>query len=97
MKVKLKSVDGYVGLSHLVGNTFDAVKVNGYYSGYYVEVPISSTKTTSLYFLHWEVEEVDEYVEELRNVQSLMMTVPVVVIILFIIFLICNLIINLYV
>lgn len=97
MKVKLKSTGGYVGLSHLVGKTFEAVKVNANYSGYYVEVPISKTKTSSLYFLPWEVEEVDEYVEELREVQSLVITVPVVLLILFIIFLICNLIINLYV
>lgn len=96
MKVRIKSTGGYVGLSDIVGKTYDAVKVNGWYSGYYVDIPMNN-KMVSLYFLQWEVEEVDEYVEELRNFQSLVITIPVVVIFLFIIFLICNLIINLYV
>ena len=97
MKVRILDNGSYVNLNHIVGNVYDAVKVSGNYSGYYVEVPISSTKTTSLYFLPYEVEEVDEYVEELRDLQSLMITIPVVILLFFIIFLICNLIINLYV
>ena len=71
MKVKLKSTGGYVGLNHLVGKTFEAVKISSCYTGYYVEVPVSRTKTTSLYFLPWEVEEVDEVIERIHDYQSI--------------------------
>jgi hypothetical protein len=70
MKVRIKSAKTYVGLDHLVGKTFDAVKVNSDYSGYYVDVEIIKGKTSSLYFLPWEVEEVDEVIEKIHDYQS---------------------------
>jgi hypothetical protein len=97
MKVRIIENVSYVNLNHIIGNVYDAVKVPGNYSGYYVEVPISSTKTTSLYFLPYEVEEVDEYVETLRKYQSLAISVPILIVFIMIIISICNLIINLYV
>ena len=72
MKVKIKSAKTYVGLDHLVGKTFDAVKVNSDYSGYYVDVEIIKGKTSSLYFLPWEVEEVDEVIERIHDYQSML-------------------------
>ena len=72
MKVRIKSAKTYVGLDHLVGKTFDAVKVNSDYSGYYVDVEIIKGKTSSLYFLPWEVEEVDEVIDRIHDYQSML-------------------------
>ena len=72
MKVRIKSAKTYVGLDHLIGKTFDAVKVNSDYSGYYVDVEIIKGKTSSLYFLPWEVEEVDEVIERIHDYQSML-------------------------
>jgi hypothetical protein len=100
MKVKLKSTGGYVGLNHLVGKTFEAVKISSCYTGYYVEVPISRTKTSSLYFLPWEVEEVKDDCEFPTQHESKIAKVSfsfVLVVIIIVTTIICNLIINKYV
>lgn len=77
MKVRIKSAKTYVGLDHLVGRTFDAVKVNSDYSGYYVEVEIIKGKTSSLYFLPWEVEEVNELSEKIHDYQSILALISI--------------------
>ena len=96
MKVRIIDNGSYVNLKHIVGNVYDAVKVSGNYSGYYVEVPISSKKTTSLYFLPYEVEEVVDF-EFPKNYESAMAYASVSVILIAIILVIvaiCNQIIN---
>lgn len=96
MKVRIIDNGSYVNLKHIVGNVYDAVKVSGNYSGYYVEVPISSKKTTSLYFLPYEVEEVADC-EFPKNYESAMAYASVSVILIAIILVIvaiCNQIIN---
>ena len=77
MKVRIKSAKTYVGLDHLVGRTFDAVKVNSDYSGYYVDVEIIKGKTSSLYFLPWEVEEVNELTEKIHDYQSMLALISI--------------------
>lgn len=97
MKVRIIDNGSYVNLDHIVGNVYEAVKVSGNYSGYYVDVPISSKKTTSLYFLPYEVEEVDEYLEKLRDYQATMALASISVILIALILVIvaiCNQIIN---
>ena len=96
MKVRIIDNGSYVNLKHIVGNVYEAVKVSGNYSGYYVEVPISKTKTTSLYFLPYEVEEVVDC-EIPRDYEQKMAYASVTVILIAIILVIvaiCNQIIN---
>jgi hypothetical protein len=96
MKVRIIDNGSYVNLNHIVGNVYEAVKVSGNYSGYYVDVPISSKKTTSLYFLPYEVEEVDDC-EFTRDYESKMAYASISVILIAIILIIaaiCNQIIN---
>ena len=100
MKVRIKSAKTYVGLDHLVGKTFDAVKVNSDYSGYYVDIEIIKDKTSSLYFLPWEVEEVKDDCEFPTQHESKIAKVSfsfVLVVIIIVTTIICNLIINKYV
>jgi hypothetical protein len=97
MKVRIIDNGSYVNLEHIVGNVYDAVKVSGNYSGYYVDVPISSKKTTSLYFLPYEVEEVADCEMFPKNYESTMAFASVTVILIAIILVIaaiCNQIIN---
>jgi hypothetical protein len=96
MKVRIIDNGSYVNLKHIVGNVYDAVKVSGNYSGYYVDVPITSKKTTSLYFLPYEVEEVDDC-EFPRDYEQKMACASISVILIAIILIIaaiCNQIIN---
>jgi hypothetical protein len=96
MKVRIIDNGSYVNLDHIVGKVYEAVKVSGNYSGYYVDVPISNKKTTSLYFLPYEVEEVADC-EFQKNYESTMAYASVTVILIAIILVIvaiCNQIIN---
>lgn len=96
MRVRIIDNGSYVNLKHIVGNVYEAVKVSGNYSGYYVDVPISSTKTTSLYFLPYEVEEVVDC-EFTRDYESKMAYASISVILIAVILIIvaiCNQIIN---
>lgn len=101
MKVRIKSAKTYVGLDHLVGKTFDAVKVNSDHSGYYVDVEIIKDKTSSLYFLPWEVEEVKDDCEfPTQHESKIPKSSPcsfVLGVIIIVTTIICNLIINKYV
>ena len=97
MKVRIIDNGSYVNLKHIVGNVYDAVKVSGNYSGYYVDVPITSKKTTSLYFLPYEVEEVDDCEIFPRDYEQKMACASISVILIAIILIIaaiCNQIIN---
>jgi len=97
MKVRIIDNGSYVNLKHIVGNVYDAVKVSGNYSGYYVDVPITSKKTTSLYFLPYEVEEVADCESTHYYYESTMAFASVLVILIAIISVIvaiCNQIIN---
>jgi hypothetical protein len=97
MRVRIIDNGSYVNLKHIVGNVYDAVKVSGNYSGYYVDVPISSTKTTSLYFLPYEVEQVNDDCEFPRDYESKMAYASISVILIAVILIIvaiCNQIIN---
>lgn len=94
MKVRIIDNGSYVNLKHIVGNVYDAVKVNGYYCGYYVEVPISSTKTTSLYFLPYELEEVEEVVNDCEKRLAQASFIVILIAIIAVIVAICNQIIN---
>lgn len=88
MIVKIKSTSAYIGLEHLIGQTFHAVKLNCEYSGYYVDVEVVKGKTTSLYFLPHEVEEV-------MDVSKVGIPAEVYIIIIWLaLIIICNLIIN---
>lgn len=91
MKVRIIDNGSYVNLDHIVGKVYDAVKVSGNYSGYYVEVPISSKKTTSLYFLPYEVEEVVNDCEKRLARTSF---VVILIAVILVIAAICNQIIN---
>jgi hypothetical protein len=97
MKVRIIDNGSYVNLKHIVGNVYEAVKVSGNYSGYYVEVPISSKKTTSLYFLPYEVEEVADCEIFPLNYESAMAFTSIsaiLIAIILVIVAICNQIIN---
>lgn len=90
MKVRIIENKSYVGLDHIIGNVYEAVRVSGDYGGYYVDIPMSSTKTASLYFLAYEVEEVHQ-VDKTWAIVSITLTVIAIVLV---IVAICNQIIN---
>ena len=97
MKVRIIDNGSYVNLKHIVGNVYNAVKVNGYYSGYYVDVPISKNKITTLYFLPYEREEVVDCEIFPRDYEQKMACASISVILIAIILIIaaiCNQIIN---
>jgi len=96
MKVRIIDNGSYVNLDHIVGNVYEAVKVSGNYSGYYVDVPISDKKTTSLYFLPYEVEElVDcEFPKNYESVMAFASISAILIAIILVIVAICNQIIN---
>jgi hypothetical protein len=97
MKVRIIDNGSYVNLDHIVGKVYDAVKVSGNYSGYYVDVPISSKKNTSLYFLPYEVEEVTDCEMFPKNYESAMAFASIsaiLIAIILVIVAICNQIIN---
>jgi hypothetical protein len=94
MKVRIIDNGSYVNLKHIVGNVYNAVKVNGYYSGYYVDVPISKNKTTTLYFLPYELEEVEEVVNDCEKRLARTSFVVILIAVILVIAAICNQIIN---
>jgi hypothetical protein len=91
MKVRIIDTGSYTNLNHILGKVYDAVKVSGNYSGYYVDVPISSNKTTSLYFLPYEVEEVvNDGEKRMAHASFLVILIAIIAVIVAI----CNQIIN---
>ena len=97
MKVRIITNGGYVGLNDIIGNVYEAVKVSGHYSGYYVDVPMSKNKTASLYFLPHEAEEVadcDTFPRDYESKMAYASISAVLIAIILIIAAICNLIIN---
>ena len=94
MKVRIIDNGSYVNLKHIVGNVYNAVKVNGYYSGYYVDVPISKNKITTLYFLPYELEEVEEVVNNCEKRLAHASFIVILIAIIAVIVAICNQIIN---